>query len=441
MGVTVKAFYWICLLALCPILAQADSIYTSRAYDPAAAMYDRAAFFEDKGLYLAAAFQYEKCAAQFNQHHLAIEAQTQAGVCYTELGQYAMADELFKAIWARRGWMENPLVANELYLSWIKTKISLGEIDEAQKLYAAFTMSRSDPYFLSRATFLIAEHFYLNGRQDLALAYLNYQQIFGTSRAYALYLQATIALEAGNDAQAAAYLQQLADFPINMRDDLREIAMLKDTARYKLALLAYEQQNYPQAIARYQGLENEALYGGDKALGQAWCYFHLEQYPQAEDRLKLIFEKYPEYQAISEANFLAGVVSMHVQKFPQAINAFQGFLEIFGDYKEDTRITVKEEELKAEQHKLADLKRELVDLERRLADLNDHNALRFVDLIESKRQALDDDLGAVQKMLNTLAQRRSELPLLVEAEYGIAKAQLQMNLAEYDSTQNGEVKK
>lgn len=419
---------WLCL----SLNAGADKIHSPREYDPAAAMFDRATYFYDRGLLLAAAAQYDQCALEFPTHYLALEALTRVGVCYTRLHRYPEANDVFEKLWEKRPWMSQPRLMNDIYLHWIKTKISLGKIDEAQNLYAAFAMNGTDDFFLSETTFAIAEHFYLSDQKDLAVAYLNHQQIKGTAKAYALYLLGIISLENGNDDMGAHFLQQVADYPISVHYDLEELAMLKDKARHKLALFYFDREAFETALTHYTALENEHLFGAEKALGLSWCHFQLDQYDQAEMYLEQIFDEFPDYRSISEAYFLYGIIGMHTEDYEQAIAAFDNFLAGFGEYRAEAAIQQQQEELKAERQRLIEMRRELVDLEAGLPLLEDAEAIRFADVIQERRDGFDRDLALILKMQQTLAQRSSELPLIVEAEYGRAKAHLQLNLTNYE---------
>ncbi|OQY28294.1 MAG: hypothetical protein B6244_07770 [Candidatus Cloacimonetes bacterium 4572_55] len=417
------------LMAVLNVLSVAgERIYFPRDYDPVAVLFDRAGYFLDQKLYYAAARQFEKCANRYPDSYLATEAKIQAGVCYLRLYRYRDADNLFFDVHAELPQYRRGRLLNDLYLNWIKTKISLGEIEKAQELYAAFSMSDPDRYFLSEATFAIAEYFYLVGEKEFATAYLNYHQIFGTSKCYALYLSGIIALEKKEDQLAAELFQQAADFQIDMRDKLDEILMIKDKARYKLALLYFDHHDYEQSIRYYQELENMSLFGADQTLGLAWLYFLTEQYDLAHGQLQMIFSDYSAHPAISEARFLNGIVSLYRNNFDQAIRSFDEFLDMFGKYVTADSILAQRIALEEEGKKLSEQRRKLVELEARLVESSDEEAVHFAREISSRRDRIDFDFATIEKLSNMLNQRESELPLLIEAEYGRAKAQLRMSL-------------
>lgn len=407
----------------------AEPFPTGRDYDPAMAMFDRADFYFDQELYAAAAAQYDLMARQYARRDIAVEAQCRQAVAYEHLHRYHEADRIFARLWTERPWLEHPSIMNDLYLYWIKTKISLGQPDEAQQLYSAFKMSSPDSDALSETTFAIAEHFYLSGQKELARLYLENGHISGMTTVYADYLRGIIALEESQDERAEAYFQAIIDFPTNLRYDLDEVEMMRDNARNKLALLHFHHQRYEDSIHYYNALHNDQLWGADQALGLAWCYFQLDDYEQVDRQLNRLFKEYPKYRALSEATFLAGVSAMHTRAYERAITYFQAFIDYFVEYPAEEKIRQQELELQAEKVKLLEMDSDLANLESKLVALADAEIPHYVDLILAKKESLRHDLALVQKMLDGLAKRRSELPLLIEAEYGIAKARLKLSLA------------
>ncbi len=120
---------------------------------------------------------------------------------------------------------------------------------------------------------------------------------------------------------------------------------------------------------------------------------------------------------------------MHTQHFDQAIGYFEDFIAMFEGYEDEEKINRREVELQAEKVKLFEMRDDLTNLEDKLTHLNEDDVPHFIELILNKKNEFRHDLALLQKMLDTLAMRRSELPLLLEAEYGMAKARLKLSLA------------
>lgn len=414
-------FWWV----LRPLLIVLAMVSLGQA--DADSAFNQGLSYHENGLYGASLLQFERFLETYPddaRHSLAV---LYIGKAHYHQKQYAQAEEILEKLWREDRTPYFRRYIDDLFSYLIESKINQGKVDEADQLTQSYSLRYWYPSEYINILFRIAEAWYLEGNYDRARRFLRKMDELdaGAPHAiYANYLRGMMAIAEERYDEAERYLKTVISTPTSIHNEPDEVAMLKDQARLKLADLYFQQEQYEAAFKRYRAIENLTLWGDRRYLGMAWSSFMVIDYMAAIENAQKLIVEYPESIYHGEAEFIQAVSYLDTDDPVFAVLHFENFLELLQDYETEAQIDAIQAEIADEYEQVARLRADIQELEEMLVYLPESRTDDLVDRILKRREQLTDLEQSIQTVYDRLDQRKIEMQLKVEAEYGLNKAKL-----------------
>ncbi len=413
----VRAFSVLFFLLILPsfVFADADSDFL------------RGEYFFERELYTAATAQFERFIQKYPDDIRHSVAALRIGKAHYFQQDYEIAEQQLEKLWREDRTTYFNRYIDDLFAYLIEAKIILGKVEEADQLTSMYALRFWYPKAYSDILFRIAEAWYQAGNYQRALHFLRKldgQTVGRPDTGYITYLRAMIAIGEQKQPDAIGYFKELLTLPASLHNGPAETAMLKDQARLKLADLYFQQKKYFEASDYYADIENVKLWGDRRYLGLAWCNYMVLEYVDAIENAEKLVVEFPQSVYHGEAEFIQGACYLDLEDPAFAVDHFQKFVDLIADYETAEKIALVQKDIFTEEAKIKAVQVEAQELEKQLAALSDDNFGGYTAEILKKKERIAYLQRGIDLLYDRLVQRKVELQLKFEAEYGLNKAKL-----------------
>ncbi|OQY29099.1 MAG: hypothetical protein B6244_05160 [Candidatus Cloacimonetes bacterium 4572_55] len=393
----------------------------------AESQFSRGQLFYEKELYGAAILQFNRFLDTYPDDARHSVAVLNIGKSHFYRRDYEQAEKRLQKLWQEDRTPYFNKYIDDLFSYLIETKIILGKIEEADQLTQGYTLRYWVTSAYTEILFRMAEAWYMAGDFSRANRYLirmEERKAEPPHPVYIAYLKGIIGIAQDDRESIEKYFKRVLDSPISIHNKPEEIVMLKDQARLKLAEFYFQQGEFYPALDSYASIKSWELLGDRRYLGMAWSHFMVLEYEKTVDYAKKLIDQYPQSIYLGEAEFLQGVCYLDMEDPIFAVERFENFFRLIADFDSEAKILGIEAQIAEEREKSEEMNNEIRDLEEALVYLSSGDADRMMSRILRKKEQIEMIERGVAKIEQRLDQRKTELQLKVEAEYGLSKAKL-----------------
>ena len=409
------AMFWLLTVAVTPAFADAYKLY------------QKARFYYKNGLFTASKICYEKILQNFPDDAYVPLAILGVGACAYEMNDLESAEYYLARIWQEDQTPYYNQYIDTMYFYLINTKIALGLPADADQLSQAYSIHYWYKDMYAEVLYRVAEAYFQASENERALKVLKKLDKLEMGQpydVYSQYLRGMIALTMDDQAGAEMYFRNILEMAVGIHLMPDDVQMMKDQARLKLADLYFQQERYASSYMVYDTIQNLNLLGDKRLLGMAWCEFMLGEEQAALSILEDLIIDYPKSIYRGEANFLQGVSFLHIKDPLFAVLYFEYFLELIKQYEAMQTDKPLEIQIIEEKQKVNQMMLTINELEANLTLLDENDANKLMAKILDEKYKINLIQQGVDRLYDRSVQRKIEMQLKVEAEYGLSKAKL-----------------